>query len=499
MDREQQKYAVYTSQQVRELDRIAIEEFQIPGYELMTRAAQAAFDALRTRWPEAVSACVICGAGNNGGDGYVLARLAIEAGWQVSLLTLVDTEKLSGDAQRACHDFLAAGGRIVDFTANTPLPECDVLIDALLGTGLQREVSGIFAAAVEQINRHPANVLAIDVPSGLHADYGTPCGCAVRADLTVTFIAMKQGLLTGQAREYCGQLQLADLDISAEVYAQLPTDQHIINEAAVNAVLKPRLRHAHKGHHGHTLLIGGDQGMSGAIQLAGMAALRSGSGLVSIATHPAHAAWLNLQRPELMVRGIESAEQLRRFLAELSGSRVVIGIGPGLGRSNRAQQLLLLTLDAGRPMVLDADALNLLAGMSRRDDNWILTPHPGEAARLLMCSTADIEADRVSAARHLQKKYGGVCVLKGAGTLVASERGIAYCKAGNPGMSSGGMGDVLTGIISAFLAQGMDIITAAETGVYIHASAADLAAQQGGERGLLAGDVIEQLRNRVNP
>jgi NAD(P)H-hydrate epimerase len=499
MDRQQRKHAVYTSRQVRELDRVAIEVFNIPGYGLMTRAAQAAFDAVRQQWPDARSVCVLCGAGNNGGDGYVLARLALAAGWQVSLQTLTDTRQLKGDAQQACQDYLAAGGQITPFTEQHALPGCDVLVDALLGTGLQREVSGVFAAAISHINRHPAKVLAIDIPSGLHADTGRPCGCAVQADLTVTFIAMKQGLLTGQCREYSGRLQLADLGIPAQVFSHVPTDQHIISTADIKAALKPRLRHAHKGHHGHTLLIGGAEGMSGAIQLAGAAALRCGSGLVSVATHPAHAAWLNLLRPELMVRGIESAQQLRTLLSGLAGHKVVLGIGPGLGRDYWAQQLLLLALDMELPLVIDADALNLLAGMNRRQDNWILTPHPAEAARLLMCDTAAIEADRVTAARRLQKKYGGVCVLKGAGSLVASAQGIAYCSAGNPGMASGGMGDVLTGVISALLAQGLDSITAAQTGVQIHAAAADQAAASAGERGLLASDVIEQLRNGVNP
>ncbi|CAA6810536.1 MAG: NAD(P)HX epimerase / NAD(P)HX dehydratase [uncultured Thiotrichaceae bacterium] len=498
MDEQQRKHAVYTTQQVRELDRIAIEVFKLPGYLLMTRAAQAAFDLAGKHWPEAQSVCVICGAGNNAGDGYVFARLALATGWQVNVQTVVDSGKLGGDAQQAYLDYIAADGKVAAFEPDQSLPDCDLIVDALLGTGLQREVTGLFQQAIEQINTHSADVLAMDIPSGLHADTGQACGIAVAADLTVTFIAMKQGLLTGQARQYTGEIQLAGLDIPDEAFTGVPTDQHIISQAAIKAALKPRLRHAHKGQHGHSLLIGGTAGMSGAIQLAGAAALRCGSGLVSIATHPAHAAWLNLNRPELMVHAIASADPVQQ-LRSLPDKKTALGIGPGLGKDAWAQQLLLLALDTGLPLVIDADALNLLAGMNRRQDNWILTPHPAEAARLLVCSTANIEADRVKAARTLQQRFGGVCVLKGAGTLIASKQGVAFCTSGNPGMASGGMGDVLTGIITALLAQGLDNMTAAHIGVQIHAEAADQAAMQGGERGLLASDVIGQLRSQVNP
>lgn len=495
MNRQQRKHAVYTTSQVRKLDRIAIEQFGIAGYLLMTRAAQATFDHINRKWPEIRSVCVVCGSGNNAGDGYVFARLAHEAGWQVNVLTLINTQKLSGDAQTAYLDYLSTDNEVITYEPGQSLPDCELIIDALLGTGLKRDVSGVFQSAIEQINQHPAYVMSMDIPSGLQADTGQTCGCAVFADLTVTFIAMKQGLLTGQAREYTGELQLADLDIPNQIFAQITTNQHIITHDDLKAALKPRQRTAHKGNHGHSLLIGGTEGMSGAIQLAGTAALRSGSGLVSIATHPSHAAWLNLHRPELMVHAVESVQQLRPLLDK----KTVLGIGPGLGKDLWAQQLLLLALDAELPLMIDADALNLLADMNHKYDHWVLTPHPAEAARLLVCSTADIEADRVKAVRTLQQRFGGVCVLKGAGTLIASKYGVAYCTAGNPGMATGGTGDVLTGIITALIAQGLDNITAAQMGVQVHATAADQAAIQQGERGLLASDIIDQLQSRVNP
>ncbi len=477
---------------MRELDRIAIQAFGIPAYTLMQRAGQALFAAITEQWPAARSVCVVCGAGNNGGDGYIVARLAREQGWQVAVVGVANPAGLLGDAARACQDYLASGGELLAF--NGTLPVADVLVDALLGTGLTRTLEGDYAAVVKAMNAVSTPVVAADIPSGLQADTGQPCGCAVEADMTVTFIGMKQGLLTGQARTYVGVLRFAGLDVPAAVYARLPTDMQVIGLSEVQAALPPRPRCAHKGHFGHSLLVGGYAGMAGAIRLAGEAALRTGSGLVSVATHPAHAAWLNLTRPELMVQTIESAGDLRSVWA----GKTVVGIGPGLGQTAWSRAVLVAVLGSGLPMVVDADGLNLLAGMPCQRGQWILTPHPAEAARLLAGTTAEVERDRVAAARRLQQQYGGVVVLKGAGTLVASADGVAFCTLGNPGMATAGMGDVLTGILTGLLAQGLGLGQAARVGVYLHAQAADRAAQ-GGERGLLAGDVIDHLCGVVNP
>ena len=512
MDMSEQRQTVYTSAQVRELDRIAIEDFGVSGYELMTRAGQATFDLIKVNWSQVHEVCVFCGAGNNAGDGYVVARLALQAGWQVMVWALVPAERLQGDAAQACQDFVQAGGVVQPFQPGAvPIRQCSqsgdansgaarvperVFVDALLGTGLQRDVSGAFAAAVNWLNQQPAPVVAVDVPSGLDADTGQVRGCAVRATATITYIGMKQGLLTGLARDYTGNLYFDDLRVDAAVYARLKTDDScwLLGQEVVQQALPPRARCSHKGHWGHSLLVGGAQGMSGAIRLSGAAALRSGSGLVTVATHTAHADWLNQGQPELMVAALESARDLRVLLSRKSA----LGIGPGLSQGQWAQQLLLLALEADMPLVLDADALNLLAGWSRQQDNWVLTPHPAEAARLLGWETAEVEQNRVAAVRLIQQKFGGVCVLKGAGTLIANADEVAFCAAGNPGMASGGMGDVLTGIITALLAQGLELFQAAYTGVQVHALAADRAAEQG-ERGLLASDVIAQIRNVVNP
>ncbi|MBU0655820.1 MAG: NAD(P)H-hydrate dehydratase [Gammaproteobacteria bacterium] len=483
---------VFTTAQVRELDRVAIQEHGIPGYTLMLRAGQATFDLIRKRWPEAKSLCVLCGAGNNGGDGYVIAKLALQAGWQVSVLALGDVLRLGDDAQQAYSDFQVAGGRAKPFDGE--LPASEVLVDALFGTGLTRDVEGIYADAIRQINQHPAPVVAVDIPSGLNADTGNPCGCAVSANLTVTFIGWKAGLLTGSARDYCGEICFARLDVPDAVYTQVPAHMHKLGMHTLQTCLPPRQRTTHKGSCGHALLVGGAPGMSGAIRLAGEAALRAGSGLVSIATHSEHAPLLNLTRPELMVNAVDSPVHLRHLLQKMDA----LGIGPGMGQTAWSRGLLTMVQNADMPKVLDADALNLLAQTPVRRDDWILTPHPAEAARLLACETADVERDRIAAARRLQREYGGVIVLKGAGTVVACAATVALCPAGNPGMASGGMGDVLTGIIAGLLAQGLGLAQAAETGVYAHALAADKAAANG-ERGLLASDVLACLRETVNP
>lgn len=482
---------VYTAAQVRELDRLAIEQAGIPAYVLMQRAGQATFEFICQQWPQAKTIGILCGGGNNAGDGYVIGALALESGLKVNLISLGDVLRLGEAAQQAYGAFLAAGGRALPF--DSVLPQADVMVDALLGTGLDRAVEGAYAEVIGLLNAQTVPIVAVDIPSGLQADTGQPCGCAVEAVATITFIGMKAGLLTGKARDYCGTIRLATLEVPDEVYAQVPTDMYVLGDHTLHAYFKPRRRTAHKGNGGHALLIGGAPGMSGAVKLAGEAALRVGSGLVSIATHPEHAYVLNLSRPELMVNAVESPVNLRPLLPRAT----VIGIGPGMGQIAWSRGLLTMIQTALQPKVLDADALNILAQVPSKREDWILTPHPGEAARLLNSEVWALEQDRVNTVRRLQVQYGGVVVLKGAGTLVASRRGIAFCPAGNPGMASGGMGDALTGTIAGLLAQGLDLSAAAEVGVWVHAKAADLAAEQG-ERGMLASDLIAHIRQAIN-
>lgn len=484
---------LYRAAQVREFDRRAIEEQGIAGYALMTRAAAAALCELRARWPRARRIRVVCGAGNNAGDGYVLARLAQAAGLDARIVHLGDPEALRGDAHTACLDARAAGVASLPFTADA-CADADVIVDGLLGTGLDRPLTDVWAAAVEVINAASAPVLALDIPSGLQADTGAVLGCAVRADLTVTFIAAKPGLYTGCGPDHAGRIVLATLEVPSAVFAAVEPAVWRIDAAWLRAVLPaPRPRCAHKGAFGHVLVIGGQPGMSGAARLAGEAAARVGAGLVSLATHPHHAAVLNLGRPELMVHAIDDGPALKPLLERAT----VLAVGPGLGLSAWARGLFAGVRDTALPVVVDADGLNLLAQEPLRREHWILTPHPGEAARLLGCSTADIQADRLAAVREIQTRYGGVVVLKGAGTLIADDSRIRLSCAGNPGMAGGGMGDVLTGVIAGLCAQGLPLPEAAAAGVLVHGLAGDAAAGEG-ERGMLAADLLPELRRRMN-
>lgn len=487
--------ALYRAAQVRELDRIAIEERGIPGYTLMSRAGAAAFAQLRQRWPHAGHLVVVCGAGNNGGDGYVVARLARQAGLDIRLLTLTDPQSLRSDAQTAWSEARAAAVPIAPFQA-TALSGADLLIDAVLGTGLERPVSGPFREALAAMNAHPADVFALDIPSGLHADTGAILGTAIQATATLTFIGLKQGLFTGQGPTCCGEVYFADLEVPADIYPALHPASGRYTGEDLPILLPRRSRSAHKGQFGHVLIIGGDLGMAGAVRMAGEAAARCGAGLVSVATRAAHAGVQAAVRPELMFHGVEHPDELLPLLDRAT----VIGIGPGLGRNEWGRAMLQATLASDKPKILDADGLNLLAVEPAFCDHWILTPHPGEAARLLKMTPAEVEADRFAAVEELALRYGGVAVLKGAGTLIASrENGqVAISTSGNPGMASGGMGDVLTGVLAALLAQGLPLFAAARAGVYLHGRAGDLAAQTGGERGLLATDLLPFLRQQVN-
>ncbi len=485
-------YALYTAAQVRALDQAAIAS-GMPGGALMARAGEVAYRLLRARWPEARRITLLCGAGNNGGDGYVLARLARADGLDVTLFQLGDVSRLGADAKGMLEAWLGMGGRLEAFQE---LPRrSDVIVDALLGIGLERPVEGEWARAVRAVNAQRAPVLAIDIPTGLHADTGRVLGTAIRAAATLSFIGLKQGLFTGAGPDCCGYIYFDGLGVPAAIFAREILAARRLDWAKTSEQGAPRRRDAHKGDFGHVLVVGGAPGFSGAARLAGEGALRAGAGLVSVATHPAHAAYLNVGRPELMVRGVVDPRELSPLLERASA----VAIGPGLGREPWGVGLIERVLAAGKPLVMDADALNWLAEARLRRVDWVLTPHPGEAARLLGCSAAEVQADRFSALRHLQDLYGGTIVLKGAGTLVLgpSPRPPGVCSQGNPGMASGGSGDVLTGMIAALLGRGLDPENAAEAAVCLHAAAGDRAAAEG-EQGLLATDLIAAIRPTLN-
>ncbi len=473
---------LYRAEQVRELDRIAIEDRGIDGYELMNRAGQGAFRVMLERWPRVRRISILCGAGNNGGDGYVVAALARRAGLRERVWAVAPPKSQAAIKARRAYE--QAGGEIHD-PANGCELNADVAVDALLGTGLEREVTGDYARAIDTINAHQGAVLAIDIPSGLNADTGRVLGTAVRADATVTFIGMKLGLFTGRGQALAGAVLFDDLDVPADIYSELvPAARRIRPHRDLLAGLA-RERDAHKGDCGRVVVIGGDTGMLGALQMCGVAAYRSGAGLVRVITRPAHAVAVTSGCPELLVTGSDEPAAVKRQLAGADA----VAIGPGLGQGEWGKAMLSLALEWPGPLVIDADALNLLAADPVSREQWVLTPHPGEAGRLLASGGADIQSDRVAAVREIARRFGGVAVLKGSGTLVsAADDNLWLCDIGNPGMAVGGMGDVLTGVIVSLVAQGMPMSSAACLGVWLHAAAADHAAEDLGELGLMATD-----------
>lgn len=480
---------VYSASEVRAFDRRAMDGFGIPGIRLMQRAGRGAFNVLRSRWPAARSLTVVCGAGNNAGDGYVVAGRAKDVGFDVQLVQVADPRRLSAEAARA-RDYAETrlGARIVQ-TPDGWTARGDVIVDALLGTGVRGTVRTPYQVAIDRINKAGKPVLALDLPSGVDAETGGLLSRnPVRAEATVTFVAAKLGLVTGDAVDVVGQLLVDDLGLPEAVF-DAPGIRVMDGSGLANLKRRPG---AHKGDFGRLLIVGGETDMGGAVLLAGEAALRTGAGLVTIATRDEHRAAILARRPELMVRGADGPGDIADLVARASA----VAVGPGLGRGDWGARLLETVAGTGKPLVVDADALNLVADTGLDlPSAAVITPHPGEAGRLLGETAGWIQSNRPGAAARLtQALPGSTAVLKGAGTLVAREGTVeSVCLAGNPGMATAGSGDVLTGIVGALLARGMEPLAAAELGVWLHARAGDEAAA-GGMGSLIAGDLIGALR-----
>ncbi len=486
-------HSVWPAQAMAQLERDAADSLGLTLYELMQRAGQASYELTRALWPQAQHWLILCGHGNNGGDGYVIARLAQAAGINVTLLACEGSKPLPQEAEQARDSWLAAGGTL--HAADAAWPEqVDVIIDALLGTGLNRAPAAPYDRLITQMNTHAAPVFAVDIPSGLLAASGTTPGAAVVASHTLSMIALKPGQLTGKARDHVGQLHCDELGLRAFLAGETaPVRRFDAQDLA--RWLPPRKATSHKGDNGKLLVVGGDSGTAGAIRMTGEAALRTGAGLVRVLTHEDNIGPILTARPELMVDAL-SEQRLEQALAWAD----VIAIGPGLGQREWAQKALKKVAASEKPMLWDADALNLLAINADNRQNRIITPHPGEAARLLGISASEVESDRLHAAQALAKRYGGVVVLKGAGTVIASSAGeIAITDVGNAGMASGGMGDVLSGIIAALPGQKLALFEAACAGCVAHGATADAIARQRGTRGMLATDLFELLWQFVNP
>lgn len=488
---------LYSANTVRKIDQLAISELNNNAIKLMNRAGMAAFDELVQAFGQPSLITVFCGTGNNAGDGYILAARAAQKCIPVQVVELSNTEKFSDETLRARQYAIDNNARLIDFDPDLDIQQ-GVIVDCLLGIGYKGQLRQPYDQAIALINAAELPVLSMDIPSGLNPDTGAVEDNAVTADLTVTFVAAKQGLFTGKGPALCGEVIYHSLDISEQLFDRFQPSAKLSDLFELLELLPHFVGDEYKNQRGHCMIIGGDHGYGGAASMAAEASLRVGSGLTSVATQPQHVSSILARCPEIMACGVMSGQQLEPWLEKPS----VLVVGPGLGRSAWSEQLLQKAVASGLPMVLDADALNILADgrvVKATDHAWVLTPHAAEAARLLNVSVAEIEANRFSAVQQIQQKYNAVVILKGPGSLIAADNQITkICPYGNPGMASAGMGDLLSGIIGGLIAQGLSLQDAAELGCCLHSAAADKLVDGSGYRGIAATDVLPHLHRFLN-
>jgi len=502
---------IATAQQIKNIDRRAIREFGIPGPVLMENAASAVmtemerfFDGLTD-----VRVGIICGKGNNGGDGLALARKLSIRGVAVRVAILSSFSAVSGEAKINLSILRKTDVEITPHTSARSLTDIiawsDIIVDAMLGVGLSSPLKGMFAQAVDMINTSGKPVVAIDIPTGIDADTGAVMGAAVKADLTVTMALLKRGLVLLPGAQHAGAVRVADIGIPSEVIDKEKINVVLLDRGFAWGVIGRREPGAHKGDFGRLMIIAGSPGKAGAAIMAARSALRTGAGLVSVATPNNIVPIVQSQIAEAMcvpsaesiegTLGIVSEEELLKAAAGMSAC----AIGPGLSTHYETVQVVRnLVQRLTIPLVIDADGLNALVGftdiLKRTKAPVIMTPHPGEMGRLLGISSADVQKDRITIASEFSEKHNVILVLKGAGTVVACpDHEIFINSTGNPGMATGGTGDVLTGMIGGLLAQGYSPTEAACLGVYLHGLAGDLATKERGEMGIIAGDLIEKI------
>jgi len=501
---------ILTAEAMREVDRAAIEEIGIPSLVLMENAAIGVVEALGKAFAEAESAAVFCGPGNNGGDGLAVARHLSVRGWEVRIFLVTGGRDLSADAavqlgicRKSELPIMEIANADVMDAAFDAAAECDLVVDALFGTGLDRPLNGLFALVVDAINALPAPCVAVDLPSGLSGSQAQLIGPHVEADLTVTFAAPKVPHVFPPAAEAVGEMVVTDLGIPARLVEDVEEeagDLHLLMGEELAGLLPEREPGSHKGDYGHVLIVAGSPGKAGAAILAARAAVRSGAGLVTAAVPEAILQTVDLGSVESMTLGLPAGlgEGAVDIVLDAAEGKTVLALGPGLGQEPATVEAIRrIVLECPLPLVLDADGLNVFAGraadLAARRAETILTPHPGELGRLLGISTAQIQEDRVAAARGAAEETGAIVVLKGHLTLVASGTAVFVNPTGNPGMATGGSGDVLTGLIAGLIAQGLDALDATVLAVYLHGLAGDLVAGRLGEMALAAGDLIEIL------
>lgn len=522
---------LYCVESVVRLEQAAIQHYGIPAYDLMKRAGAAVFYIIQARYSQSKKLLVLCGAGNNAGDGYVVARLARQAGYDVRVIALVEPALLKNEASLAYQDWLqhfSDENECAEITADildedktglSWLDDAEIIVDAILGTGITRDVSSLWSSWIAAVNGSAKPVISVDIPSGLFADTGHVAGTAIQATITVCFIGLKQGMFTAQGNDVCGEIIFDNLAIPDEVYAHIQPDARLV-KAVDYSLLAKRRASSHKGCFGHVLIVGGNQGMPGAVILAARAALRTGAGLVTVITIRQHLEAISSAVPEAMVKtsSIEADDGLSietLFKEPFIEHVTHVAIGMGFGQDEWSLQMLRHCLQLQKPMLIDADALNLIAKHGLTASNFsrisplVITPHPGEAGRLLakneIYTTADVQKDRFVAVKKLHAMFQGhescTVILKGSGTLIYDGRTTKVCCLGSAAMAAPGMGDVLSGIIIALLAQYKvfaDVTSSdiAELGVCLHAAAATRVSGDK-TRGLLASDVIDALATVV--
>jgi len=500
--------------EIQEMDRLTIQELGIPGAVLMENAARGASRIFLDHFAPPVNSHVVilCGRGNNGGDGYVMARYLHQAGLKITVVILSESDKISGDALTNLEIIRNMGLEILEVpdtdrwvTFNQTVRDCDLIIDGILGTGLDSPVRGLYAEVMEEVNSLDKPIMAIDIPSGLNADTGQIMGAAIRADLTVTFGFPKLGQLVFPGADLIGRLVRIDIGIPDTITNQVPAAFHMIEPDDFCDLFKNEKQDIHKGNRGHLLILAGSTGKTGAATLTALGALRAGAGLVTLGVPKSLNPILENKLTEAMTVPLpETGDgsislEADGIIKELMEGKTALAIGPGLSTNSETFGVVRdIVASCPLPMVIDADGINALSGelnvLANSKEKIILTPHPGEMGRLIGHTSGDIQHDRVGTVIHFVKEYGCYLVLKGARTLIGEPNGEIYINpTGNPALSIGGSGDVLTGLIGGFLARGWPVAKAAIAGVYLHGMAADLLAEYMGQAGILAGELLNVL------
>jgi hydroxyethylthiazole kinase-like uncharacterized protein yjeF len=479
---------------IKQIAERAYKEQSITTSMLMRRAAQAAFDSIVYHYPLAQTFGIFCGSGSNGADGLYFAAIAALAGKVVYCYVVADIEKLNEKQKKAYLSAQEAG--VIFAKADQIIGEdTDIVIDALLGLGCKGELSLEIATIVDLINHSKKAVCALDIPTGLNPNTGGIAEHCVSADLTISFIAPKIGCYMFKGPNVCGKLITHHLGIDPKIIDEQKPVATLLSERMIRESLSKHPKNSHQRDVGHVLVIGGDYGMGGAVRIAAEAAMRAGALSVTVATRPEHLNVITGARPEIMCFEVRTGEDLKPLIENAQ----VIVLGPGLGRSDWSRSLFDTVIASDKPKIMDGDALIFLSENPVKRNDWILTPHPGEASELLKHSCPDIQNFRLESVKEMQMIYGGVVVLKGRGSLVNDGKEIHLCHAGNPGMATAGMSDILSGVIGGLVAQGLPLSQSAGVGVLVHARSADMAVQEAGERGILATDLLPYLRVLVNP